>query len=208
MAAQFQFVMRSGPNVGKVFPLEAAEISIGRDNSNMVAINDAEVSRKHAKMEFRGSAYVITDLGSTNGTFINGNRVSGTQVLNPGDTVSFGEGIVLQYEAAYDPNATVISSSAKASKTVAPVQRQAAAPVPAPAAPPAYSGQVPAGPAAAAPAKKGSNKVVIIVLVVVLVCLILGCIALFFWVDADKTGARWCMFPFRFIAQMIGGTCQ
>ena len=43
--AQFRFVMRSGPTVGKVYPLEAAEISIGRDSSNMVAINDAEVSR-------------------------------------------------------------------------------------------------------------------------------------------------------------------
>jgi hypothetical protein len=178
MAAQFQFVMRSGPNVGKVFPLEAAEISIGRDNTNMVAINDAEISRKHAKMEMRGSAYVITDLGSTNGTFINGTRVTGTQVLNPGDTVSFGEGIVLQYEAAYDPNATVVSSAAKAPKTVAPARRPAPAPVPAAA--PAYSGQVPSGPtpvAAAQPKKKNTGLVIgIIIGVIVLMCI---CVSLF-----------------------------
>ncbi|MGD0751640.1 MAG: FHA domain-containing protein, partial [Anaerolineales bacterium] len=62
MTAQFQFVMRSGPTVGKTFPLDAQEVSIGRDAVNIIAINDAEVSRKHARMELRGSAYVIQDL--------------------------------------------------------------------------------------------------------------------------------------------------
>jgi hypothetical protein len=215
MVAQFQFVVRAGPNVGKVHPLEAPEISIGRDSSNTVTINDAEVSRKHARLEMRGSSYVIQDLGSTNGTFVNGQRVSGTQVLNPGDTVSFGEGILLQYEAVYDPNATMISSSARAAKTAAPVRRPAPAPAPAPASvsvpPPApiYSGQVPAGPGpmAAPPAKKSNARLIIIIIAVIVVCLILGCIALLFWVDADATGARWCTFPFSILARMLGGVC-
>jgi hypothetical protein len=138
-------------------------------------------------------------------------------VLNPGDTVSFGEGIVLMYETIFDPNATVISSSSQAPKMVAPVRKPAPAPAPVPASIPApapvqsYSGQVPAGPvpaAAPAPAKKGAGKVVVIVLVVLLVCLILGCIATFIWVDADKTGARWCNFPFSLIAQMLGAVCN
>jgi pSer/pThr/pTyr-binding forkhead associated (FHA) protein len=108
--AQFRFVMRSGPVVGKVYPLEAQEISIGRENTNMITINDAQISRRHARMELRGSAYVIQDLGSTNGTFVNGTRISGMQVLNPGDTVAFGEGIVLAFESAVDLNATLLSS--------------------------------------------------------------------------------------------------
>lgn len=206
MAAQFQFVMRSGPTTGKIYPLEASEIIIGRDASNGVAINDAEISRKHAKLSLHGSAYVIQDLGSTNGSFVNGQRITGTQVLNPGDTVSFGENIVLMYETAQDPNATVISS-AQAPKTVAPVRRPA--PVPAPAPVQAYSGQVPAGPVAAAPAptKKGGGKVAIIIIVLIVLCLILACIATFVWVDADKSGARWCMFPFSIIGQMLGAVC-
>jgi len=209
MAAQYRFVVRAGPNVGKVYPLEAPEISIGRESSNTIAINDAEVSRKHAKLELRGSAYVIQDLGSTNGTFVNGQRISGIQVLNSGDTVSLGEGIMLQFEAAYDPNATMISSSARAARTAAPMQRPAPAPAPVPPPPPVYSGQVPAGPVpvAAPPAKKSNAKVIIIIIAVIVVCLILGCIALLFWVDADATGARWCMFPFSILARMLGGVC-
>jgi len=139
--AQFRFVMRSGPTVGKVYPLEAAEISIGRDSSNMVAINDAEVSRRHARMELRGSAYMIQDLGSTNGTFVNGTRITGMQVLNPGDTVAFGEGIVLLFDIAEDANATVLSAKAPPTAVQrpapAPAPMPAPAPIPAPIRPPA-----------------------------------------------------------------------
>jgi predicted component of type VI protein secretion system len=185
MTAKFQFVMRSGPNTGKTYSLEASEMIVGRDASNDIAINDAEVSRKHAKLSLHGSTYVIQDLGSTNGTFVNGQRITGTQVLNAGDLVSFGENIVLMYEAALDPNATVISS-AQAPKTVIPVQRQAApvpAPTPAytppPAPSPVYSGQVPSGPVPSAtqPKKKKTGLVIgIIVGVIVLMCI---CVALF-----------------------------
>jgi hypothetical protein len=215
MAAQFQFVMRSGPNPGKIYPLEAPELIIGRDANNGISINDAEVSRKHAKLSLHGTAYVLQDLGSTNGTFVNGQRVTSTQVLNAGDSISFGENISLTYEAAYDPNATVISS-AQAPKTVAPVRKPtptpaASAPVPAPVQVQVYSGQVPAGPApvAAAPAKKGGgSKVIVFIILGIVVCLILACIAVFIWVDSDKTGARWCTFPFSLIGQLLGAVCQ
>jgi predicted component of type VI protein secretion system len=216
MAALFQFVMRSGPNAGKIYPLEAADITIGRDAANGVAINDAEVSRKHAQLSLHGSSYVIQDLGSTNGTFVNGQRISTTQVLNPGDTVSFGENIVLQYEAAFDPNATVVG--AKAPRTAVPAPKPAPAPAPAyvpPAAPaaapaPMYSGQVPAGPApvAAAPAaKKGSKAWIIIVIVIILVlCLCVGAPII---ADALKMD---CVVPFKWLFNLVGpmfgyGTC-
>jgi predicted component of type VI protein secretion system len=203
MAAQFQLVMRSGPTAGKAYPLETPEVSIGRDTSNTISINDGEVSRKHAKMTLQGSAYVMQDLGSTNGTFVNGTRLSGPVALKPGDTVSFGETIVLMYEAAYDPNATMVSG-AKASKTSAPLPK----PEPAPA--PAYAGQVPAAPAPTptTPKKKGgSSRLVIIILVVVVLCLILACVGALLWIDADKTGARWCAY-LPFIAKMLGAVCQ
>jgi len=213
MAALFQFVMRSGPNSGKVYPLEGPEIIVGRDAGNAVTINDAEVSRKHAKLSLHGSAYTIQDLGSTNGTFINGQRITSTQVLNPGDTVSFGENIVLIYEASHDPNATLISS-AQAPKTVTPIRKPTPTPTPGPTPAPVqvqvYSGQVPASPAQAHPttAKKSGGKVVLIIIIAIVVCLIVACIATFIWVDADRTGGRWCMFPFSIIGKMLGAVCQ
>jgi predicted component of type VI protein secretion system len=203
--AQYQFVMRSGPTPGKVFPVEGDDLTIGREMSNSIAINDSEISRKHAKMELRGSSYVIQDLGSTNGTFINGNRISGVQVLNPNDMVSFGENIVLIYEMVADPNATMLS--AKAPRTAARGRKPVPAPAPTAEPSPAYSGSVPAGPApAAAPAKKGSGKLILIIIAVVVICLILACVAGLLWIDADETGARWCQY-LPFLARWLGAVC-
>jgi predicted component of type VI protein secretion system len=215
MAAQYQFVMRSGPTVGKAFPLEAQEISIGRDATNIISINDAEVSRRHARMELRGAAYVIQDLGSTNGTFVNGTRISGMQVLNPGDTVSFGQGIVLVFEPVMDMNATMLSTKAPqtAVQRPAPASTPAPAPVPAPTPVPApapipapvYSGQVPAGPVPMppepAPAKKGSSKTVLIIVVVVIVLILCLCVGVPLIVDALKLD---CASPFKWFFNIIG----
>jgi ABC transport system ATP-binding/permease protein len=131
---QFRFVMQSGPVVGKVYHLDAEEIYIGRESTNTIVINDVQVSRRHAKLEQKGSAYVIQDLGSTNGTFVNGARISGTQALNPGDMVALGEGISLVYESGMDSNATVLST--KSQETV--VQHPAHMPAPAPSPEPVY----------------------------------------------------------------------
>ena len=220
MAAQFQFVMRSGPTVGKTFPLDAQEISIGRDAVNIIAINDAEISRRHARMELRGSAYMIQDLGSTNGTFINGTRISEMQVLNPGDTVSFGEGIVLVYEPIMDVNATILSTKIPQMTVLKPAPAPVPAPIPtpvpvrtpAPSPAPFYSGQVPAGPASMPPevvqAKKKFPVWVIIIIIVIVICLVLGCVAFLLYVDGDTTGARWCQY-LPWLANMIhSGACQ
>ena len=51
MASQsFQLVMRTGPNPGKVFELTKGEVYIGRDINNDIVVNDAEISRKHARL--------------------------------------------------------------------------------------------------------------------------------------------------------------
>lgn len=214
--AKFQFVMRSGPTPGKVFPLEETELSVGREGNNAIPINDAEVSRKHATLELRGSSYIIQDLGSTNGTFVNGARISSPQVLNPGDTVSFGENITLMYESVVDPNATMLSSSkppetAAALKKPTPVRPSvtpvSSPPAATPAPAPVYSGQVPVGPAPAAPAKKSRVGKIVLILVALLVgCIILACIIALVLIDMDKTGARWCQY-LPFIVRAVGGVC-
>ncbi|GAB4544731.1 MAG: hypothetical protein Fur002_18190 [Anaerolineales bacterium] len=196
--SQFQFVMRSGPTPGVTYPLQGDLLTIGRDAVNEIAINDAEVSRKHARLMFQGGKYVIEDLGSTNGTFVNGQRLVAQAVLKPGDVVSLGEQIVLMYDAINnDPGATM-ASPRKYARVEPP---RAAQPV-APSAPPAYAPPA-MNPAASAPAKKGlSVAVIVLIAAFVVLCL---CVAVLFLVDMTKS---WCVFPFSILAQMLGGTCQ
>jgi predicted component of type VI protein secretion system len=113
MASQtFQLVMRGGPNPGKIFELVQDELTIGRDIGNRIVINDPEVSRKHARLTVQSDGYVIEDLGSTNGTFVNNQRLIGPHMLRPGETIMLGEKISLEYEVlGFDPNATLVSGS-------------------------------------------------------------------------------------------------
>ena len=182
--AQFQFVMRSGPTPGATYPLEGDQLTIGRDSSNGVAINDAEISRKHARLTYQGGKYVIEDLGSTNGTFVNGQRLAGPFVLKSGDVVSFGEQIVLMFDVmSSDPGATMASPRRSSARVSAP-----AAPPPPPAQ--AYSGQVASGPA---PVAKKSNMTPIFIAVGIFLFICL-CAASLWYIDANFL---WCtIFPF------------
>lgn len=109
---KYQLVMRTGPTPGKVFELAEQDMTLGREPGNEITINDAEVSRKHARLFFQSGTYMIEDLGSTNGTFINNQRLMGPHALRAGEIVSFGEQISCTYEAISeeDPNATMIAS--------------------------------------------------------------------------------------------------
>jgi predicted component of type VI protein secretion system len=178
--AQFQFVMRSGPTPGVVFPLEGEQLTIGRDSSNGVAINDAEVSRKHSRLTFQGGKFVIDDLGSTNGTFVNGQRLAGPVVLKAGDVVSLGEQIVLMYDAINSDAGATVAVSRKAVPSAPPVQSYSPPPAPAYSAPPPATGQ-----------PRNMTPIFIGVGVFLFICL---CAGFFWWVDATY---RWCtFFPF------------
>lgn len=81
--------VNDGPDQGKVFQLKAASIVLGRHEDCDIVLNDSSVSRRHARLELNRGRYCIVDLGSTNGTIVNGIRIS-TKVLEPGDTVILG----------------------------------------------------------------------------------------------------------------------
>jgi predicted component of type VI protein secretion system len=150
--------MQKGPNPGKIFELIEEEITIGRDITNRIVINDPEVSRRHARLSPQMGGYVIEDLGSTNGTFVDGQRLMGPHLLRPGQTVMFGEKITLEYEAlGFDPNATIASSPKPQAAPPGPVETFRVGPdySPPPAAPelreepppsPAYTPAYPPGP--------------------------------------------------------------
>jgi pSer/pThr/pTyr-binding forkhead associated (FHA) protein len=186
MPGQFQLTMRSGPNPGTVYALDSDQIGIGRDSSNDISVNDAEVSRRHARLTFQGGKYVLEDMGSTNGTFVNGQRLSGPRVLKSGEVISLGEQIVFVYEAVNsDPGATVVSSrSVPEARPVTPPPSSSLQSFPSQA-PPASQ------PAMVTPRKINPVPIAIGVGALLLICV---CIAFLVWVDQTY---RWCVFfPF------------
>jgi len=72
---------------GRTYPLTAATTRIGRLADNDIVLDDIDVSRHHAVVSDTGTSYVITDLRSANGVFVQGQRVRGSVVLATGDSV-------------------------------------------------------------------------------------------------------------------------
>jgi predicted component of type VI protein secretion system len=149
MASQIiQLVMRTGPTPSKSFPLSKTEVIVGRDTTCDIVINDAEISRRHAKFTLQGNNYVLEDLGSTNGTFVDGQRLMGPHPLQSGDLILFGENVSMSYETAlYDADATVIGAPSPIAGATPPAPEP---PAPVHDATPAY--QPPPPPAYAQPA--------------------------------------------------------
>jgi pSer/pThr/pTyr-binding forkhead associated (FHA) protein len=79
------------PSGRELIPLTGQRVTIGKSETNMVSLDhDATVSRLHAVLENLGFAWSIRDLGSRNGTFINGDKLSAEKVLRSGDEVRVG----------------------------------------------------------------------------------------------------------------------
>ena len=78
------------PPAGASFSLDAIT-SLGRDVNNSVVIDDPFASQEHAILTFRGRDWYVEDLGSTNGTYVNGNRVEGVAPLGFGDELQIGQ---------------------------------------------------------------------------------------------------------------------
>jgi len=194
MSATYQLVIRSGAGAGKVLPLEKSEMHVGRDVTNDLVISDEKVSRRHARLYSEGDQYVVEDLGSTNGTFINGARLSGPHLLRVGEQVTFGETSIVSYERiGEDPNATVMSTVSASSSSAGGHRTAESAPPPRRnAEPDAYiSSEVPLArdefdksPRSSAPKKKSKNMLVIILIVLGLfICL---CAVVFWMIDSNN----------------------
>jgi signal transduction histidine kinase len=87
------FVIR-GNDQGTRFELQGPSISLGRDTSNAIQLHDTEVSRQHADIRVQDNVFSLTDLNSSNGTFVNGKRVQ-RSTLASGDQVQIGGTLML-----------------------------------------------------------------------------------------------------------------
>jgi hypothetical protein len=88
------------PSGRELIPLAGQRVTIGKSETNVVALDhDATVSRLHAVLENLGFAWSIRDLGSRNGTFINGEKIAAERVMRSGDEVRVGTTRLIFWEA-------------------------------------------------------------------------------------------------------------
>lgn len=79
----------AGSGSSHVIPLESTMLTVGRGLNNDIILEDTRVSRHHAQLRYRSRRFWVADVGSTNGTFVNGEAVE-EQALNDGDVISLG----------------------------------------------------------------------------------------------------------------------
>ncbi len=109
----FKLSVRQGPRPNLVFELDKPSYVIGREAGNDLVIEDPQVSRRHAQLTQQGNSYLIEDIGSTNGTYVNGKRVTAPTLLANGDMVGLADTVIIavQVPLPMGGEATVVSDA-------------------------------------------------------------------------------------------------
>jgi diguanylate cyclase (GGDEF)-like protein len=92
-------VRTDAQNAGQVLKLDGPKFGLGRHPDNQACIDDDGISRFHARISVDGEKYWVEDLGSSNGTYINGRRVTSCE-LNNGDTLNLGPRVSFRFSSA------------------------------------------------------------------------------------------------------------
>src|SRR5439155_26189542 len=135
------FLVRSSGLVGQRLSVRTPVVNIGRADYNDLIVPDPSVSTSHAKLQRRRGVWVLLDLDSTNGTFVDGERVKGEAPLAPGATVRFGD-VQLVFEPTDDAlvvakgGGTQVLRTPHSTAHVPPTPLPPAAPPPPPRPPP------------------------------------------------------------------------
>ncbi|MDA0282212.1 MAG: FHA domain-containing protein [Planctomycetota bacterium] len=88
----------------EVFPLySTSKLSVGRDGNNDIVISDVRCSREHCVFRKLHGNWYVCDLGSSNGTFVNGNRIERLQLIRPGDRIKVASQNLLYAATVIDP---------------------------------------------------------------------------------------------------------
>ncbi|MBI1880195.1 MAG: FHA domain-containing protein [Chloroflexi bacterium] len=182
--SQLQLVVHAGPLAGKGYPITGNTLTFGRGSDNDIILDDSQVSRNHARLTRQADEVIIEDLGSTNGTLVNGKPIVGQHTLQPADVISIGSSVfgVKGFAAPNTIGVTQISMEKRAYPL--PV-------APSPPAPPRVSSPPPPRPTPVArPAESsGLNMLVIsgIIVLILVVVVIAGVTAYFLTQDRGST---------------------
>jgi predicted component of type VI protein secretion system len=171
-------VMRSGPIPGSSYILDKPEVILGRELNNDLPVPDPEISRRHTRFITRADGVYIEDLGSTNGTFLNGVRIKAPTLLHSGDLITLAESTVFVFEQkgeepiyAQAPYIAPVAEEPQTFQAYVPEQpamqyQRVQAPIPS--APPA-----PTPEAYSEPSKMGWCSILLIILLISLILVIL-----------------------------------
>src|SRR5437773_1019445 len=99
-------ITTKGPNPGRRFPLDAESTLIGRQPDAAIYLESLAVSRHHALVVNDKGAYYVEDVGSSNGTYVNGGRISGRVPLTEADELQIGPYVLslqLERQTPSDP---------------------------------------------------------------------------------------------------------
>jgi hypothetical protein len=139
-------VVERGPLPTTQIPLQSEQLTIGRSAGNDLILADPEVSRRHIRVVRRADGFAVEDIGSTNGTFVNGQRISHLTLLQDGDAIDLGDTVRLRFVSLAEPTPVIAApepedTAEKPTQLYAhvapppieqPIQRPRPAPVPAP----------------------------------------------------------------------------
>lgn len=161
-ATRYRLTIRKGPLPGKVYDLAKSVLVLGREVKNDIVINDSEISRQHVRLTEQPSGWQVEDLASTNGAFVNGERISGPRLLKPGDVLGLGETVELEYAAVREAADVTMMAAPDAPPAVeTPAPAEAPAPglfsLPASEPPPAAPPPISEPPPSAAPSSAGPS---------------------------------------------------
>jgi cysteine peptidase C11 family protein/FHA domain-containing protein/photosystem II reaction center protein PsbP len=176
-----QIIGLRGEQANKSFALGDIPFTFGRNADNVVVFVSGRASRRHAEIRRADTEYLLSDLGSSNGTLVNGQRLTAPHQLRPGDIFEIGDDTF-----RFDAPAPAVDKTLMVAPAVLSAPPTVPAPPPTyqpPVAPPApipgtYVGALPNTPpiAAGAPRKRGISRTLLIVLGLVALVLVATCI--------------------------------
>ena len=154
-----------GGHAQRQIPLAEAPTTFGRNPDNTVVIDSGRASRRHAEIRSQAGMFVLADLGSSNGTYVNGQRLAAPHTLRPGDVIQIGDD-TFRFDASPAPAAYPSAPPTVPAGNVAPNYQ-----------PPAAFGGLPNTPAAVpAPARRGIGRTLLIVLGLVGLLVVAACV--------------------------------
>jgi hypothetical protein len=164
-----ELAIQSGPDAGKIYQVGPAPLVAGRQPGSDIVLNDGQASRRHVQFELSNNTLLARDLGSSNGTLVNGQRLLPNQPrpLAPGDLIQIGNTIVVvrstqnpaapgprPYQTIPTPNPFGPTNAAQ------PAFNQPVQPAPIAAQPYPIAGYPPARPTYPTPQKKGNGLLI------------------------------------------------